>query len=563
MRSVYVSHDPIDNAICDDCVRVLRARGFDVWYDREARRPTDSLTPVTHQEMTGRSALIVFLSSTAVASPVVQAEVELFHTLARRDSSRLLLVVRVGACEPPPTLVGHPFVDALERPFDTVMNEVMSTLLDDVSAPHGTRPTGTPALEAASSFPQFLRHSDETPHAPSSRPTSSARLGKLATVGVLALAVIVSSLGAYALLNHYRSPTGQPATTSGSGGDVRTPTRTSSATHTPTTPPVVTHGGSFPGNYLMSISMGSPTDGWAVGLGGVMFHLQHGLWTRLQNPPTTVDLTGVYMESPREGWAVGGTRGSGGSPTILHYLNGQWTVEQVLPQSARPAVASQLARYADQPRDSIAGLTSPSSGQGDPFLLCVSMDTPTDGWAMGLSEMLHYTNGSWSAVGYPNNASIMFGVTMLSPTEGWAVGSPPTYTMGHGNSAIILHYLNGVWSQVPVPTSANDLNSVAMVSSSEGWAAGYDTLLHYQNGEWSQVASPTRQQQINGVAAVAPNDVWAVGADVILHYDGGSWGISSVPAGDYLTGVALTSATDGWAVGNGVILHFDGTQWTA
>lgn len=64
----------------------------------------------------------------------------------------------------------------------------------------------------------------------------------------------------------------------------------------------------------------SPTDGWAVGSKGTIFHYTTGIWTGPVSPGTTTnDLLSVFMAASTEGWAVGK------AGTIVHYSGGTWT----------------------------------------------------------------------------------------------------------------------------------------------------------------------------------------------------------------------------------------------
>ncbi len=68
---------------------------------------------------------------------------------------------------------------------------------------------------------------------------------------------------------------------------------------------------------LNSVFMTGPTDGWAVGSGGVIYRYTGGGWTLYTSVAQT--LNSVFFVSQNEGWAVG----SGG--VIYHYVSGTWT----------------------------------------------------------------------------------------------------------------------------------------------------------------------------------------------------------------------------------------------
>ena len=63
---------------------------------------------------------------------------------------------------------------------------------------------------------------------------------------------------------------------------------------------------------LYSVFMVSPTEGWAVGAPGAIYHYFGGEWNTFTSPVSTA-LRSVFMISPTEGWAVG----DGG--IIIHY----------------------------------------------------------------------------------------------------------------------------------------------------------------------------------------------------------------------------------------------------
>ena len=127
------------------------------------------------------------------------------------------------------------------------------------------------------------------------------------------------------------------------------------------------------------------------------------------------------------------------------------------------------------------------------------MDSATDGWAFGFvnfpynhtssyNVVWHFNGSQWVRGTLPgtvdSNATIL-GMSMDSASDGWAVG----YGNGqkYGNRyALYLHYTHGQWVAVQGPGSDN-LNSVFMLSANEGWAGGNGgVLMHYLNGTWTQ-----------------------------------------------------------------------------
>src|SRR5262249_31043017 len=84
---------------------------------------------------------------------------------------------------------------------------------------------------------------------------------------------------------------------------------------------------------LTGLAMASPSDGWAVGVGGpwgALLHLVRGTWTRVPVPvrvASMVKVTAVnavaLSASGREGWAVGQGGPAGGM--LLHLAGGIWS----------------------------------------------------------------------------------------------------------------------------------------------------------------------------------------------------------------------------------------------
>ena len=211
-----------------------------------------------------------------------------------------------------------------------------------------------------------------------------------------------------------------------------------------------------------ALSMVSPTEGWVVGnyfpnqqalavqgmfsagsaTNGFILHYTNGQWT-LQNQFQSVALRAVSMASGSEGWATGTIFvNQNPLPLLLHYTAGKWV------QAANPpGTNSQLDEF-DQ----------------------IVMDTPTDGWLVGfdgirsgIPQLLHYTAGQWIATrvpAIPDTVSyIITDISMTSTAQGWAVGSrisgpqegkPAPSGQGYQptNLQVFLHYAAGVWSVV-------------------------------------------------------------------------------------------------------------------
>lgn len=279
---------------------------------------------------------------------------------------------------------------------------------------------------------------------------------------------------------------------------------------------------------LMSISMVSGSEGWAVGVTntpgpqGVILHYHQGRWWQANAPAGTGALRSVFMLSSTDGWIVGDTG------TIPHYTGGRWV------QVNSPVTTD---------------------------LSSVFMSSESEGWAAG-DALLHYQQGTWTAVNAPAHG-LLSSLYMLTPQLGWAVG----------NGGTILSYTSGHWQATTGPKIS--LNGLAMIVSNVGWAVGSGggNLLSYQNGQWSVVPTPDPQAILSSIALAVPGvseEGWAVGHNsggttgLLLHDQQGHWTEVPSPTPGLLLGVALVSPSEGWAVGSqGTMLHYLNGTWSS
>lgn len=217
---------------------------------------------------------------------------------------------------------------------------------------------------------------------------------------------------------------------------------------------------------LYNVQMLSPTDGWANGGGGwgtdqgattsILLHYDGTGWTPVQ-VPRIAGISSLDMLSATDGWATG-------TDAILHYDGKQWSIFQHVP--------------------GVYGL---------------SLDSASDGWAIGFinypynhtsssNVIWHYNGRRWvqeSLPGTVNADAQVLAISMDAPTDGWAVG------YGNGGKyqaryALYLHYTHGRWTQVQGPGKDN-INGITMLSADEGWAVGNGgVVMHYEHGAWSQ-----------------------------------------------------------------------------
>ena len=172
----------------------------------------------------------------------------------------------------------------------------------------------------------------------------------------------------------------------------------------------------------------------------------------------------------------------------------------------------------------------------------LSMDSPTDGWMTGDGGMLHYTNGQWVAVAVPGVGAISK-VQMVSPTDGWAKAFIQSADKQSGSFGI-LHYSRGVWSVAPLPAALREISDetqldFSVTKSGECWLmyrkASTDSteILRYTGGSF-QVAYTLPSVQGYHLTMRTSENGWLTGINAsspLYRFDGSAWTKVALPAG--------------------------------
>jgi hypothetical protein len=124
----------------------------------------------------------------------------------------------------------------------------------------------------------------------------------------------------------------------------------------------------------------------------------------------------------------------------------------------------------------------------------------SDAWAIGLTSngrlattlMLHWNGAKWSKANIPNDYPMT--MTFLSPTDGWAIGlSEPG-----------LHWNGAKWTEVPVPIPnvGGSVDGVSEDAPGDAWVVGAlcspactgrgipitrGLILHWNGSKWSRL----------------------------------------------------------------------------
>ncbi|MGH2514108.1 MAG: hypothetical protein ACRDHP_00480, partial [Ktedonobacterales bacterium] len=253
--------------------------------------------------------------------------------------------------------------------------------------------------------------------------------------------------------------------------------------------------------------------------------------------------------------------GSGtGAALLYHYKNGSWTPYTISPR--------------------IPGVS---------YLTAISMDSPTDGWAVGgyyqgpafdaramRSLLLHYDGTAWHQVTGPINDALG-SVYMLSATDGWALTE-----ITRDNVPEILHFDGTSWHAQGVPagtySNANDMlnfTGLAALPDGEAWVG----VVLFPQGNTS-TSSGNSASSSTGPGQEGSSGQPAYPSSVILHYTGGAWTVQTRLANAIVNGIGVSSQGDGWAVGQNIaapppgapqpgtsaqaplFLRYFGGQWT-
>jgi len=175
-----------------------------------------------------------------------------------------------------------------------------------------------------------------------------------------------------------------------------------------------------------SIAMGSPTDGWATGIGAGtsnLWHYTQGTWQYVPlADPQGAALTSLSLVSADEGWGIGTSSVSTSkndqvphtAGALWHYRQGVWQV---------------VARHTDAHGQTVQVTALQAVSAGDVWV----SEADSTG-----RQFLHWTAGGWQTVAAPIRDGIT-SISLLSAQEGWAVG-------GAGQ---ILHLHQGQWTDYP------------------------------------------------------------------------------------------------------------------
>ena len=331
-----------------------------------------------------------------------------------------------------------------------------------------------------------------------------------------------------------------------------------------------------PNTILQDISMTSPRDGWAVGWieiitpqdsvvvkGAVLLHLQNCHWQRVDATSIpAAELVSVSMSSATDGWAVGSTADN--KLLVLHYAGGDWQQVQL------PGITYGFV----DGFGTVVRMVSSTEG----WMLIDGGKTHTDPYTSKYAyTLLHFRGSAWVPVPLtfdPAGALIFTDIAATTPDDCWIVGYSTGNVSGSDDFGVA-HYHDGAWttwtdSQLGI--SYPIFYSITMASPADVWISGdygengsTSLLLRYDGSQWrrEQIAGLPEQDGISTIAAISPTELWAFSSTaqssytgppppvhaIVGHYQNGTWTLDTIP-GDIgsVSAVSFLSASEGFAV---------------
>lgn len=172
-RTIYLCADVAEMAQRDTIAKLLRAKGYDVWY-ADSTTPTDaSIQDAVRQHLFARDTFILLLTQRTLAAFWPRVEVGDYLALAARDPSRLMITVQLDDIPLPPALGAMPHVAARQRPLTDVVQDIVRLL-----AVHPLAPTDAPTTATTSAIADLERQIAEMQVAQTSAQEQIARLAR-------------------------------------------------------------------------------------------------------------------------------------------------------------------------------------------------------------------------------------------------------------------------------------------------------------------------------------------------------------------------------------------------
>jgi hypothetical protein len=268
-----------------------------------------------------------------------------------------------------------------------------------------------------------------------------------------------------------------------------------------------------------------------------------------------------FQVDPGAGGATGaGSGGSGGNTRLT--------------QTPLPLPAAQLGPGSWCESDGWCWYNPLPSGN---FLHGVAGAGKTDLWmgggsfALGPSNLLHFSGGRWSIV--PSPLTFTEAIWASSSTDVWFAGDLPVTTPAAKTGALV--HWDGTSMAVSNGFPADIMFSVWGSGPNDVYAGGTDFVhdldiaAHWDGHAWTEIPQVTQPHNsgVTLVSGTGPNDVWIGGSQSTFHFDGKAW--SRVPEleGAIILSLAAAAPGDLWLLarnldGSVAVEHLDASGLT-
>jgi hypothetical protein len=224
-------------------------------------------------------------------------------------------------------------------------------------------------------------------------------------------------------------------------------------------------------------------------------------------------------------------------------------------------------------RAAVASVASPSAVSA-PFIADATVTgmvatSPSNAWVAGQLDdrmlIAHWNGSRWSRLTSLESSGSFLAVSMDSPSDAWAVGYLNQGSTADNPLWLVAHWNGKTWTRdTSVPKVRGQLDGVVAVDG-DVWVSGYSTaknallMLHRTGGHWYVVptSAPATSSVRVSFAASSRTSIWAstvsnAGGNYLLHWNGSVWKRAAVPAwagSDFLSGLSAAPGGGVWAVG--------------
>src|SRR5207253_746656 len=88
----------------------------------------------------------------------------------------------------------------------------------------------------------------------------------------------------------------------------------------------------------------------------------------------------------------------------------------------------------------------------------------------------HWDGTIWSPVSPAVTGTLLLDdVTINTPTDGWAVGRKQLPNSYYPLNGLVLHFDGSAWTEVPAPAGSAELYALSSTGPGDLWATGIDT----------------------------------------------------------------------------------------